>query len=90
MTKSAEITVRPDAKGRITLGRIAKGISSFRVHQEEGGRIVLEPFVEIPAREHWIFKNPEALAMLEEGLRDAAAGRTVRMPNFAQYADDED
>ncbi|MEO9169357.1 MAG: hypothetical protein ABI230_13235 [Aestuariivirga sp.] len=90
MTKSTEMTVRPDAKGRITLGHMAKDVSSFRVHQEEGGRIVLEPFVEIPAREHWIFKNPEALAMLEQGLRESAEGKTVRMPSFAQYADDED
>ena len=81
MPKSAEITVRPDAKGRITLGNLAKGISSFRVHSEQGGKIVLEPFVEIPAREHWIFKNPEALAMLEQNLRESAEGKTVRMPS---------
>ena len=61
MPKSGEITVRPDAKGRITLGKLAKGISSYRIHSEEGGKIVLEPFVEIPAREHWIFQNPQAL-----------------------------
>ena len=61
MPKSAEITVRPDAKGRITLGKLAKGISSYLIHSEEGGKIVLEPFVEIPAREHWIFQNPQAL-----------------------------
>ena len=90
MPKSAEFTVRPDAKGRITLGALAKGISSFRVRQEKGGKIVLEPFVEIPAREHWIFKNPKALAMLEQGLRESAEGKTVRMPSFAQYANDED
>ena len=90
MPKSAEITVRPDAKGRITLGNLAKGISSFRVHSEEGGKIILEPFVEIPAREHWIFKNPEALAALEQGLADSAAGRTHYMGDFSQYANDED
>ena len=89
MPKSAEITVRPDAKGRITLGKLAKGISSFRVRSEADGKIVLEPFVEIPAREHWIFKNPEALAKLERGLRDAAEGRTHYLGDFSQYADDD-
>ena len=90
MTDSEPITLRPDSKGRIALGTLAKGISSFRVHKEAGGKLVLEPFVEIPAREHWIFKNPEALAKLDQGLRDVAEGRVIRMPSFAQYADDED
>ena len=90
MADSETITLRPDSKGRIALGNLAKGISSFRVHQEEGGKLVLEPFVEIPAREHWIFKNPEALAMLEQGLRDSAEGRTHYMGDFSQYANDDD
>jgi hypothetical protein len=50
MADISNITVRPDSKGRIALGAFAKGVSSFRVHKEEGGRVVLEPFVEIPMR----------------------------------------
>jgi hypothetical protein len=72
------------------LGALAKGISSYRVHKEEGGRLVLEPFVEIPERERWLYKNPEALAMVERGLRESAEVNTVRMGSFAQYLDDED
>ena len=90
MADTADITVRPDAKGRIALGALAKGISSYRVHKEESGRLVLEPFVEIPERERWLYKNPEALAMVEQGLRESAEGKTVRMDSFAQYLDDED
>lgn len=90
MADTADITVRPDSKGRIALGAFAKGVSSFRVHKEEGGRVVLEPFVEIPEREHWLYKNPEALAMVEQGLRESAEGKTVRMGSFAQYLDDEE
>ena len=90
MSKPEEITVRPDAKGRITLGAFAKGISSFRATKEKDGKIVLEPFVEIPAREHWIFKNPEALAALEQGLADSAAGRIHYLGDFSQYANDDD
>ncbi len=48
MADTSDITVRPDAKGRIALGAFAKGVSSFRVHKEENGLVVLEPFVEIP------------------------------------------
>ena len=90
MPDRPEITVRPDSKGRIALGALAKGVSSFRVHKEKDGRLVLEPFVEIPERERWLYKNPEALAMVEQGLRESAEGKTVRMGSFAQYLDDKD
>jgi hypothetical protein len=90
MADTSDITVRPDSKGRIALGAFAKGISSFRVHKEENGKLVLEPFVEIPERERWLYKNPVALAMVEQGLHESAEGKTVRMGSFAQYLDDED
>jgi hypothetical protein len=90
MADTPQITLRPDSKGRIALGALAKGVSSFRVHQEAGGRLVLEPYAEIPAREAWLYKNPEALAMVEQGLRESAEGKTVRMGSFAQYLDDKD
>jgi hypothetical protein len=89
MADSPEITLRPDSKGRITLGALAKGVSSFRVHKEENGRVVLEPFVEIPERERWLYKNPEALAMVEQGLKESAEGKTYYMGDFSQYADEE-
>jgi hypothetical protein len=89
MAVAQNLTVRPDSKGRITLGNLAKGVSSFRIHLEADGRIVLEPFAEIPARELWLYKNPEALAMVERGLADSAAGRTSYLGNFAQYATDD-
>ena len=89
MADTADITVRPDSKGRIALGAFAKGVSSFRVHKEESGRLVLEPFVEIPERERWLYKNPEALAMVEQGLRESAEGKTYYMGDFSKYADEE-
>lgn len=88
MTKSAEITVRPDAKGRITLGKMARGISSFRVHSEKGGRIVLEPFVEIPAQELWLHNNPKAMAKVKRGIADAEAGRLFDLGDFTQFAEE--
>jgi hypothetical protein len=90
MANTRTTTVRPDSNGRIALGGLAKGVSSFRIHKAEGGRLVLEPFAEIPASELWLYKNPEALAMVEQGLRESAEGKTVRMDSFAKYLDDED
>ncbi len=90
MKNTPAITLRPDAKGRIALGALAKGVSSFRVHQEESGRVVLEPFVEIPERERWLYKNPEALAMVEQGLKEYGEGKIVRLGSFAQYLDDNE
>jgi hypothetical protein len=60
--------LRPDAKGRISLGTLAKGNSSFSMHQERDGKIILEPFVEIPANEKWLFDNTSALTKVRKGL----------------------
>ncbi len=84
--------VRPDSKGRVTLSKLTEGISSYNVSKDEEGRILLEPMVEIPAREKWLFENPEALTSVRRGLADAKAGRFVSRPSYAKYAkeDDED
>lgn len=81
--------LRPDSKGRISLGRLAKGVSSYAIHQKENGTIILEPFVEIPAKEKWLFDNKSALKQVKTGLEQAKIGKLVKRGSFAQYADDE-
>jgi hypothetical protein len=85
MTDTADITVRPDAKGRIALGKLAKNVSSFRVHVEADGRLVLEPFAEIPMRERWIYENPEISASIDRGITDVKAGRVISRGSFKKY-----
>jgi len=75
---------RPDSKGRITLGKLAEGVSSYRARRQKDGRIVLEPFVEVPADERWLYENKEALDSVKAGLTDAKAGRVTRM-SFKKY-----
>lgn len=82
-------TLRPDAKGRITLGALAQGISSFRVSTEKDGRIVLEPYKEIPVREVWLFENTHALKQVHKGLKDAAKGNISQGRDFSQYLDED-
>jgi len=45
--------------------------------------------VQIPEDEAWLYQNPEALAAVLRGLRDAAEGKTVSLGSFASYADEE-
>jgi hypothetical protein len=85
-----------DSKFRICLGNLLSKeerdqLSSFRVSRQSDGKIVLDPLIEIPAREHWIYKNPKALASLMKGIEDAKAGRIVEMDiDFSQFLDEDD
>lgn len=81
--------LRPDSKGRITLGKLAQGVSSFRARRLDDGNIILEPFAEIPAREAWLFENASALDAVKAGLAQASAGKTRSLGSFAQFADED-
>lgn len=88
--------VQIDNKFRICLGSFLSKeerdqFSSFRVSRQEDGTIILDPLIEISAREHWIYKNPKALASLMRGIEDAKAGRIVDVDiDFTQFLDEED
>ncbi len=81
--------VRPDAKGRITLGHIADGVSGYTITETKDHKLILEPFVEIPASEKWLFDNKLALMKVQRGLKDAAAARVTYKGSFAKYAKDD-
>jgi hypothetical protein len=59
----------------VTLGKLAEGVSSYVAKRQKDGKIVLEPFVEIPADERWLYENPSELASVRRGIADARAGR---------------
>jgi len=83
---------RPDAKKRVTLGKALEGYPDdveFAVYRNEKGQIILDPMVRVPAREAWLYANPEALAAVRRGLDEAARGETATAGSFASYADDE-
>ena len=81
--------LRPDSKGRITLRKLAHGVSSFRARRMDDGSIILEPFTEIPAREAWLFENTAALGAVKVGLAQAAEGKSRSLGSFAQFADED-
>lgn len=88
--------IQMDDKYRICLGKFLsleerEVLSSFRVSRQEDGKIVLDPLVEISASDHWIYKNPEALASLMRGIEDAKNGNIVDLDiDFSQFLDNDD
>lgn len=63
------ITVRPDIKGRINLGELTQGVSSYKVSILENGQLLLIPYTEIPFSEKWIFDNKEVLEKVKQHIR---------------------
>lgn len=77
-----------DDRSRITLSKVLKPsekITSFYAHRE-GNRIVLEPMVEIPAEQTWVWEDPELLTAFERGLKQKGEHD---LGSFAEFADDE-
>jgi len=59
----------------------------------EGGKYmphndILEPNVEIPVCEKWLFDNKVALKKVEAGITDAAKGKISKCGSFAKYVGD--
>lgn len=74
--------VNLDSRNRIPLTKVlhthACSAKTFNIYWE-GERIILEPLVEIPEREMWIYKNKKTLASLERGIKDAGNGKTRKL-----------
>lgn len=81
--------VRPDAKGRITLGHWADGVSGYSITKDNNNRLILEPYAEIPLREKWLFDNTEAHKKVKQGIKDAASGKVRERGSFSQYINDD-
>lgn len=87
-------TVNMDTKQRISLTKMLSkeerdSFSAFRMYRE-GGKIILEPVFQVPEKDHWIYKDPKALASLLKGIKDAEEGRIHDLGSFAKYAEEED
>jgi hypothetical protein len=80
-----KIHIRVDERNRVCLTKIAKDLpASFHAY-ELNGKIILEPLIEVPMEEAWLFapENKEILASVKEGLRQKA---TIKRGSFAKYA----
>ena len=82
--KMETIKLTVDSRKRISLTKLLPGgkISSVRAYKEDE-RIILEPMVEIPAREVWLYENRAALEKVKKGLSQKG---TIKRGSFAKYA----
>ena len=81
-----------DSKDRISLGgKLKKIINSkmdmegFQVFLGKDGDILLRPTVAIPAREAWVFKNPEVIGAIRRGVEDIKEGRVIHVTNMEEF-----
>ncbi len=85
MKREHEIIIKIDSRNRFTLPKeFTGGLSQlFRIYKKNG-KIILEPVLEIPEEEKWLFdpKNKEILAELKAGLKQKG---TVKKGSFAKY-----
>ena len=79
-----KIKLPVDSRKRISLTKLlpAGKISSVKAFKEDD-KIILEPMVEIPAREAWLYENPTALEKVKKGLLQKGE---IKRRSFAKYA----
>ena len=68
-----------DERNRLTLGEIFKGYKRIRLYKNERGEVLLQPVVEVPASELWLFQNKEALESVQRGLKEASEGKITKL-----------
>jgi len=68
-----------DERNRLTLGGIFKGFKRVRLYKNNRGEVLLQPIVEIPASELWLFQNEEAIESVQRGLKDASDGKITKV-----------
>ena len=68
-----------DERNRLTVGEILKGCKRIRLYRNDSGEVLLQPIVEIPASELWLFQNQEAINGVREGLRDASQRKVSQL-----------
>jgi len=78
------ISLTIDSKKRISLNKLLPpgNIRSVRAYTK-GHRIVLEPMMEVPVEEAWLFENKDALRKVLTGLSQRGS---VKRGSFARHA----
>lgn len=88
-----EFSLPLDSRNRVCLTQFLNKnfeVTSYRAYQE-GEKIILEPMAEVPAREAWLYRNPQALASVLEGLKQAEEGNVSELNiDYSEFLEDEE
>jgi hypothetical protein len=57
--------------------------SRYRILIKANEQLHLDP---IDDREQWLWKNPQAIALVQTGIAQATQGQTLSLGSFFQYA----
>ena len=68
-----------DERKRLTLGELIKDFKRVKLFKNERGELLLQPIVEIPASEIWLYKNEEAFESVQKGLKEASEGKISKL-----------
>jgi hypothetical protein len=79
------VNLAVDSRKRISLTKLLPNlpVSSVKAHLE-GDKIILEPMVEIPAAELWLYKNREALNKVHTGLSQKGS---IKRGSFKEHVE---
>lgn len=77
------VNLSVDSRKRVSLNKLLPDlpVNSVRAYLQDD-KIIIEPMVEIPAREAWLYQNEKALNKVETGLSEKA---TINRGSFAKY-----
>jgi hypothetical protein len=68
-----------DERNRLTLGELMRGYKRVRLYKNERGEVLLQPVVEIPASELWLYQNRDAMESVLKGIKDASEAKISRL-----------
>jgi hypothetical protein len=77
---------QPDAKKRLSLGETLGSATAFNIYRNSLGQLILDPVKAVPASEMWLYEDAKALAMVKQGLRESAEGKSIYRGSFAKHA----
>ena len=88
-----------DERKRVSLAKAMESVKGafgdaegvrFAIYVNDAGQILLSPEIAVPLHELWLYKNPDALAMVLRGLEQAGKSELLKdLGSFEKYADDE-